>query len=617
MKTWAGDSVDTGGTSFTADFTQENATLPNGYVSTYDWRRANGSLNTIKGNGELEFGERSWLDYEVDFRIKRLKVNPKDQHFGVFLRNRQRNHLRFLCRGDAVNLIETIDGKTTDSALVGRLPKAMSEGTDSPWVSFKVRLTGQTAKVTIDGVEIGSVSGLRLESGGCIKFYVYNVDLSIQSVSVTVLKRMSIEVPAVFSDGMVLQQNTPCPVWGRSTDGKPIRLSFRDRTVTAVPRDGQWKTEIETGSAGGPFPLKIEGSDTLEIVNVYVGDVWLLSGQSNAAQSTTYREAKPGSPVHFFNAISRSMDWFSTGRIPMIAWHFGHDLQAEQNVPVGIICCAVGGTSIEQWRPVTDPDVKNAGPGGRLGPSRELYDEWTRPLQPYRIKGILWWQGESNARNAALYGTKFSALISEWRNAWQQGDVPFIWVQLQRIEPTEAAWLKMIADGRSPIAEWQRQSLSMPNTAMVATYDVTAGDLHPPEAEKAVVAQRLLQAAMHLAYGSTAEYSGPMPERVYKEGDSLVIEFSHVGSGLKTMKNLTVSKAEIGTDLVGFELENADGTSLSVRAGINGKSVVIPLTGIEHPTAVHYAWGSMPSGNLYNSEDLPAPTFRLDLPVTP
>jgi hypothetical protein len=223
-----------------------------------------------------------------------------------------------------------------------------------------------------------------------------------------------------YSDGMVLQQRERCPIWGWGPAGATMTVSFRGQRITGVAdRDGAWRVDVGAGEAGGPFVLVVEGSSRVETKDVHVGEVWLVSGQSNAGQVAAF--TAPDSDPHgvrFYTTGRKG--WATAGDVAMVAWHFGRELRKRHHVPVGIIVSAVGGTCIEQWKPGADAGLAQAGPGEITGDAAGLYDTLVVPLQPYRIQGVAWWQGESNARNAGEYLGKFIALIEAWRQAWGQ-----------------------------------------------------------------------------------------------------------------------------------------------------------------------------------------------------
>ena len=228
-----------------------------------------------------------------------------------------------------------------------------------------------------------------------------------------------------------------------------------------------------------------------------------------------------------------------------------------------------------------------------------LYNTMVAPLINFRVKGILWYQGEANTNKPAEYHQLLAALINDWRKKWQQGPIPFIFVQLPNFMevqylPSESKWAELRSG--------QLKSLSVTNTAMAVTIDAGEwNDIHP--LEKKVVGERLAMAARKLAYGDEKiVYSGPLFRSSVKEADSIIIEFDHIGSGLKIKG---------GDELNQFAIAAADRKFVWAEAKIDNNRVVVWSDEIKDPGWVRYAWADNPAGaNLYNIEGLPASPFE-------
>ncbi|NOY78525.1 MAG: 9-O-acetylesterase [Calditrichaeota bacterium] len=228
-----------------------------------------------------------------------------------------------------------------------------------------------------------------------------------------------------------------------------------------------------------------------------------------------------------------------------------------------------------------------------------LFNAMIAPLIPFPIRGVIWYQGESNADRAYQYRKLFKALIQDWRNHWGEGDFPFLFVQLanympRKPEPSEDAWAEL--------REAQTMALSLPNTGMAVTIDIgNAKDIHPKNKQE--VGRRLALIARHLVYGDSVDYSGPMYQSMTIEGNRIRLKFSHVDGGL-------ITKGENAP--VGFAIAGADHKFYWARAKIDGPTVVVWNPNVLHPVAVRYAWASNPKCNLYNRAGLPASPFRTD-----
>jgi len=230
-----------------------------------------------------------------------------------------------------------------------------------------------------------------------------------------------------------------------------------------------------------------------------------------------------------------------------------------------------------------------------------LFNGMIAPLINYRIKGVIWYQGESNISNPVEYQKLFPALIRDWREKWAQGDFPFLYVQLPNYgkakdQPSESEWAEL--------REAQLKALTVPNTAVAVTIDLGEwNDLHP--LNKKDVGKRLALAAQYLAYGdSNVVYSGPLYQSMEIKGQSIEITFTNTGSGL-VIKN--------GGRLRGFTIAGQNKKFYQAEARISRNKVVVKNNKIANPVAVRYAWADNPEeANLYNKEGLPASPFRTD-----
>jgi sialate O-acetylesterase len=330
-----------------------------------------------------------------------------------------------------------------------------------------------------------------------------------------------------------------------------------------------------------------------------------------------------------------------------VACYFGTALHRQHGIPVGLVISAVGGTRIESWmraetlaatgesaalvkkwsdispeefkrigaeysafqhqRDHVHPDsVREAKAQGQPAPPppvqpkirchdcpSALHNAMIAPLQPFAIRGAIWYQGESNAGQPGPYQKLLPAMIGDWREVWGK-ELPFLFVQIaphRSISPSFREAQHLI---------WQ----NTPRTAMVVTTDVgNAENIHPTR--KRPVGERLALAARALSYGESLEYSGPIFKGMKVEGAHAVISFSHTGSGL-------VAK---GDELKGFTIAGDDNKFIPARAKIDGSTVVLSSEKITKPAAARYAWATDPDGNLFNQEGLPAAPFRSDGPT--
>lgn len=431
----------------------------------------------------------------------------------------------------------------------------------------------------------------------------------------------------LFRDGAVLQRGMPVPVWGTAADGEKVTVSFAGQTQTVTADNGQWMVRLRPMRHNNtPQTMTITGTNTVEVKNLLVGEVWVCSGQSNmefemanlGGWKTGVENADTAIPkandpqlrlftVPRYGKAQRQPDvggnWSectseSAARFSAVGYFFGRDLREAGKIPVGLISANVGATAAEKWtsRPALEahPELKDiaAIPPSDGGPS-SLYHAMIAPLQPYAIAGVIWYQGESNVVNAKQYQTLFPAMIQGWRDDWKQGDFPFLFVQ---ITPHR----EMTPEIReAQLVSWRKT----PKTAMVVTTDCGhPTDIHPRNKE--VVGARLALAARAVAYGQKIEYSGPVFESMKVTGNRAILTFSHVGSGLVARDG----------DLKGFTIAGADLKFVPAVAKIEGKTVVVSAEGVAAPAAVRYGWANVPEVNLFNQDGFPASPFRVGEP---
>jgi sialate O-acetylesterase len=220
------------------------------------------------------------------------------------------------------------------------------------------------------------------------------------------------------------------------------------------------------------------------------------------------------------------------------------------------------------------------------------------PLQNYRVRGAIWYQGEGNTWRAHQYRKLLPALINGWRKGWNEGDFPFLIVQL----PNHGTSPELGDSIWAELREAQLQTIkNVPKTGLAVTIDVgEEKDLHPPR--KAEIGERLALWALGTAYGKAIVYSGPLYDSMKVEGDQIRIRFRNGGSGLDAK----------GGALKGFAIAGADRKFHWADARIADDTVIVSLPSVPNPQAVRYAWAGSPECNLYNKEGLPASPFRTD-----
>jgi sialate O-acetylesterase len=467
-------------------------------------------------------------------------------------------------------------------------------------------------------------------------------------------------VPNVFSESMVLQQGQKNPVWGRADAGEKVVVSIaQQQHETTADADGNWQVQLDALEVGGPHTLKISGSNSIEIGDVLVGEVWVCSGQSNmqwtVQSSNDFQLEKLAADypqirmINFPQVGSQEPIWThddrkwmvctpeTVGSFSAVGYFFARQLHQTLDVPVGMVNNAWGGSACEAWinRDVLESDDRFAGLMARWNTMEDQYEALStkddlseqetqlrnnlarnmggnaRPANIYNgvlkshlgygIRGAIWYQGESNAGRAYQYRDLFPLMISNWRAEWGQGEFPFYWVQLadfmdEQTEPSDSAWAELR----------EAQTLTMdklPNTGEAVIIDIGEGkDIHPRN--KVDVGRRLARWALANQYGYDVPYQSPRYASMEKDGNKIILSFDHVAGGWRPFD----VRQPLGFTIAGEDKKfvNADAKILE-----DGR-VAVEAAGIDNPVAVRYAWANNPVCNMYSAADLPLTPFRTD-----
>ncbi len=388
--------------------------------------------------------------------------------------------------------------------------------------------------------------------------------------------------------------------------------------------------------------------------HVAVGEVWLCSGQSNMAfmlcqaesgkqdiaaaddpqlrlfdmkgRWETYDMAWPASCLDSLNHLQYFHDttWqpstpASASRFSAVGYYYGRMLRQKLGVPVGLICNAVGGAPTEAW--VDRNSLETSFPNilsnwlqndfiqdwvrGRAAKNLTndqtklgrhpyepcyLYESGILPLQQYPIKGVIWYQGESNAHNKDAHAKLFSLLVNGWRQNWNNPDMPFYFVQLSSLNRPSWPWFR---DSQLRLMK------EISNTGMAVSSDHGDSlDVHPRC--KQPIGERLARWALAKTYGQAITPSGPVFSSVTRQADALIVSFLYA-DGLQTSDGKAPSC---------FEIAEEDGLFQPATATIEGNTIRLTSPTIKHPRYVRYAWQPFTRANLINADQLPASTFR-------
>ena len=476
-----------------------------------------------------------------------------------------------------------------------------------------------------------------------------------------------------------------------------VRFRDQELLATADAQ-GNWRVELKGLKAGGPDELIIAGKNTITLDDVLVGEVWVGSGQSNMAgnvggyfkndpvlaemAATAHPQIRGCGATSGWKVSSPS----TNGGFSAILFAMAVRLHEELNVPVGMMLGAVGGTpsgawispeafaadkpsqkllaeyteaypaavqkyeqvDLARWKQEAEK-LKAAGKDPPRGPAAPpippgtvngkpigyLYASHIKPMVGYGIRGVLWDQGEAQTQVGGVdQYVMMGALIRGWRNEWNVGEFPFIYVQKPSgngcawdappppANPARTSPLAPAAVALPPViqaftalpgtvpgtqdgyyVETYIKMMKYPNVGMVISTDLGAG-IHP--IIKSGYGSRAAKVALGIAYGKPVEYYGPVYASHTIEGSTARVKFTHVGKGLAMRHS---------EKLQGFAVAGDDKVFHWAEAKIDGDTVVVSSPDVAKPTAVRYAWGSLNNrtwANLFNQDGLPAVTFRTD-----
>jgi len=480
-----------------------------------------------------------------------------------------------------------------------------------------------------------------------------------------------VQFDRLFSNNMVLPHGKSVPVWGKAKPNAKLELEFGGKKYSTTSKaDGSWELQLPAQAVNAnPQQLSAnDGDGAVQLANVRVGEVWLLSGQSNMAwkvkQSAHRGEAKAannsGVSMLYFditagtggkaysakeaeNVTVEKMfkgSWQNAvggvvGDFSAVGWKFAESLHAKYagKIPVGVVVCAVGGSPIEAWIPqrVLDskPEYKgltaanwvengwlsawcrgraklNMGSVTTNHPFKPgfLYAAGTEQFRQYPFSGVVWYQGETNAeskdqgRNLMM----IKDMVQSWREQFKQAEMPFVMVQLPRINAPKDPLRKYWPEFR----QTQRQAAEqMAGVYCVNTIDLgsTDSNVHPPD--KKVVGERIasLVASLKTAGKDAAKvWSTPRVAKVSFNSNQAVVKVAYAQS----------LKSADGKELRHFELAGADRQFYPATATIKGNEIIVSSTQVAAPQALRYAWASFVEPNVVNEQNLPLEPFRSD-----
>lgn len=465
-----------------------------------------------------------------------------------------------------------------------------------------------------------------------------------------------LQLPEIYSDNMVLQHGQSLPLYGIANASTKITVTIGNQQLnTSADSNGKWQVTLAPLAAKETYTLQISaGKEKRIFKNVVAGEVWLCSGQSNMEfemfQASTGERDIPQAEnpnIRLFDMEARwrtdnanawelsaldsinQLQYYKPAQwevcspktvraFSAVAYYFGRRLQKELNMPIGLICNAVGGSPTEAWidrrtleyefprilnnwrendfimdwvRQRAGENIAKATDKLQRHPYEPayLFEAGILPLAKYPIKGVIWYQGESNAHNKDAHSKLFPLLVKSWRNEFGYSHLPFYYVQLSSINRPSWGWFR----------ESQRRLMKVvPHSGMAVSYDYGhPTDVHPKN--KQPIGERLAQWALGDTYGKKVLPSGPLFRSATFNGRAATVAFDYA-QGMHSAD---------GKTLRGFELSNGNGIFYPATAEVVGEEVKVTSEEVSNPKAVRYGFSPVTDGNLVNKANLPASTF--------
>lgn len=483
-----------------------------------------------------------------------------------------------------------------------------------------------------------------------------------------------VNLPAIFSDHMVLEQKTKVNVWGWASPGEQVSIMAPWQSITIRTRAdslGNWKISLKTPAAGGPYNITIKGENSIELKDVLIGEVWICAGQSNMVFPLKYSDsakkeiARANYPsIRYFGvkgqygpqrfkdcagAVWKKTTPETAASFSAVAYYFAKRIHQDIQVPIGIVCTAWSGTPAEAWTPkaiLQHDDSLNyflkrwrdipqkvgkdslqyhlelaqwekgrAFSGNESNKPDEprtyyyykrpwcepgvLFNGMISPLIPFTIKGVLWYQGESNVSEADKYGHLFTTMIKSWRELWKAKGQKLLPVYFVQIAPF--GYSNPDAAARLRKAQYNVMK-KVKHTGMVVTTDVgNLKNIH--YTHKKEVGDRLALIALAKSYHiDNISYNGPDCEKVVRINTKLQLTFNQ--------QLFTTGQSNAQCFEIGYKAANDSVRFIKAQSVIKGNKVIVWSDQVKEPLIVRYAWLEPGNAILINKAGLPAYPFQ-------
>lgn len=440
-------------------------------------------------------------------------------------------------------------------------------------------------------------------------------------------------VASFFSDGMVLQQKKNINIWGKDIAGIKVNIvsSWGESSSAITQNNGEWKVQLATPIAGGPYEISISGSSEVLIKNVMIGEVWICSGQSNMQvplkggldgnfvngglnaivnsnndkiRFFTVQQNASFKPLQDVSGKWENASPSTTGSFSAVAYFFAKQIEHLLDVPIGIIVTAWGSSTAEAWT-----DKKTLNDLGIEASNKKfeqiqktpgvLFNAMLNPFVGYGIKGFLWYQGEANRHNYNMYEEIVNKMVTSWRNKWNEDDLPFYFAQIAPFNygKMNSAFLR---EAQLKISN------SLKNAEIVVTIDVgNCSEIHP--SKKIEVGKRLAYIALAKDYGFVGfDYSSPKLKDWIVRDNEIVLEFSSrvfIKNKTQPSKNFEIA----GPDKIFYP---AEATLSNVYGEV--QQIIVSSDKVSSPIALRYGFKNCVTPNLFGRNGLPVSSFRTD-----
>lgn len=460
--------------------------------------------------------------------------------------------------------------------------------------------------------------------------------LSLAIMMMTSALHATIQLPMFFSDGMVLQQQTDCRLWGTAQPNHAVsvKASWSKTTYkTHSDASGHFEIVIPTPAASTSHTITISDGTPLTLQDILVGEVWICSGQSNMEMPMKGFKMQPveGTTEELLRCRDQQLRLFTVKRHASLtpatdvagtwssansesvrefsatAYYFGRALRQQLGVPVGLIVTAWGGSACEAWMA---PDWLRAFPKVTLPANEQqvnklkqrcptaLYYGQLHPLIGYAMRGVIWYQGEDNVPRYDYYAQLLTAMVKGWRSDWKQGDFPFYYCQIAPYDYSLIYW-----KGSELLREQQwRAEQMIPNARMAVLMDAGLEyGIHPRKKRQA--GERLALLALSNTYGVKGLPDFATYKSTAFQGDTAVITFDRSKEWVYF---------EHGTTSKNFEIAGSDSIfHPATKVWISRNRVYAKSDSVAHPVAVRYAFHDWAEGDLMH-DGLPVSSFRSD-----